>query len=46
MVPAAQRRLVDVAAEVVAEDTQSFGITYSGWCLTGLPHKRLPNDQP
>ena len=46
MVPAAQRRLVDVAAEVMAEDAQSLGITYSGWCLTGLPHKRLPDDQP
>ena len=46
MVPASQRRLVDVAAEVMAEDAQSLGITYSGWCLTALPHKRLPDDQP
>jgi hypothetical protein len=45
MVPVSQRRLVDVAAEVMAEDAQSLGITYSGWCLTALPHKRLPNDQ-
>jgi hypothetical protein len=45
-VPASQRRLVDVAAEVMAEDAQSLGITYSGWCLTALPHKRLPDDQP
>jgi hypothetical protein len=46
MVPASQRRLVDVAAEVMAEDAQSLGITYSGWCLTALPHKRLADDQP
>ncbi|MFC7478301.1 replication protein RepA [Dankookia sp. GCM10030260] len=45
MVPVSQRRLVDVAAEVMAEDAQSLGITYSGWCLTALPHKRLANDQ-
>jgi hypothetical protein len=46
MVPVSQRRLVDVAAEVMAEDAQSLGITYSGWCMTALPHKRLPDDQP
>ena len=46
MVPVSQRRLIDVAAEVMAEDAQSLGITYSGWCMTALPHKRLPDDQP
>jgi hypothetical protein len=41
MVPAHERHLVDVAAEVLADDTQNLGITYSGFCLTGFPHKRL-----
>jgi hypothetical protein len=30
----------------MAKDAQSLGITYSGWCLTALPHKRLPDDRP
>jgi hypothetical protein len=41
LVPARQRRLVDVAAEVLADEAQSLGITYSGFCLTGFPHKKL-----
>jgi hypothetical protein len=28
MVPAHERHLVDVAAEVLADDTQNLGITY------------------
>jgi hypothetical protein len=43
MVPARQRCLVDVAAEALADDAQNLGITYSGFCLTGFPHKRLGN---
>jgi hypothetical protein len=45
MVPTRQRHLVDVAAEVLAEESQSLGITYSGFCLTGFPHKRLDDTQ-
>lgn len=41
MVPAKQRVLVDMAAEVLASEAQRLGITYSGFCLTGFPHKRL-----
>ena len=41
MVSAHERHLVDVAAEVLADDTQNLGITYSGFCLTSFPHKRL-----
>jgi hypothetical protein len=41
LVSAKERHLVDVAAEVLADDTQKLGITYSGFCLTGFPHKRL-----
>jgi len=45
MVPLRQRHLVDVAAEVLAEEAQGLGITYSGFCLTGFPHKRLEDTQ-
>lgn len=38
-----ERRLVDVATRLVAEDDPGIGITYSGFCLTALPHKRLPD---
>jgi len=46
MVDARTRSLVDIAAEVLADDTQRIGISYTGFCLTALPHKRLPDDQP
>jgi hypothetical protein len=43
--PPERKALVDIAAGVLADETQAVGITYTGFCLTGLPHKRLPNDQ-
>jgi hypothetical protein len=46
MVEPEQRPLVDIAAEVLADDAGKIGISYSGFCLTGLPHKRLADDQP
>jgi len=46
MVPTKHRPLVDIAAEVLADESQSIGISYAGFCLTSLPHKRLPDDQP
>ena len=45
MVPAKERHLVDVAAEVLADEAQALGITYSGFCLTGFPHKRLADGE-
>lgn len=45
MVPARQRPLVDIAAEVLADEGRNIGISYTGFCLTSLPHKRLPDDQ-
>jgi hypothetical protein len=45
MVPEKQRLLVDIAAEVMADEHQNIGISYTGFCLTSLPHKRLPDDQ-
>ena len=41
-----QRRLIDIASEVLQEENQAIGITYSGFCLTSLPHRSLPPDQP
>jgi hypothetical protein len=46
MVEARLRPLVDIAAEVMADDRQSIGISYTGFCLTALPHKKLADDQP
>jgi Plasmid encoded RepA protein len=45
MVPERQRPLVDIAAEVLADERQNIGISYTGFCLTSLPHKRLPESQ-
>jgi len=44
MVPAERRPLVDIAAEILADDAQRIGISYAGFALTSLPHKRLPDD--
>jgi len=38
-----ERHLVNIAADILAEDDDSIGVTYSGFCQSGLPHKRLPN---
>ena len=39
-------RLLDIASRVLAEESQSIGITYAGFCLTSLPHRRPSDDQP
>lgn len=36
--------LVDRAASVMAADS-GIGITYSGFCLTSLPHRRIPDTE-
>lgn len=46
MVEPKMRSLVEIAAEVLTDETQRIGISYTGFCLTALPHKRLPNDAP
>jgi hypothetical protein len=33
MVPAKQRLLVDIAAEVLYDEGQAIGISYAGFCL-------------
>ncbi|XJO12337.1 replication protein RepA (plasmid) [Azospirillum melinis] len=37
--------LVDIAAEVLGDERGTHGYTYSGLCLTALPHRRIPDDQ-
>jgi hypothetical protein len=44
MVEPEQKALVDIAAQVLGDDEGKIGISYSGFCLTGLPHKALPDD--
>jgi hypothetical protein len=43
MIDADQKKLVDIAAEVMGDDGGRIGITYTGFCLTALPHKKLPD---
>ncbi|MCW2242566.1 replication protein RepA [Azospirillum canadense] len=45
LVDVKDRNLVDIAAAVLAEESTALGITYSGFCLTALPHKKLPDEQ-
>lgn len=42
--PEARKRTA-IAIDILREEGQALGVTYSGFCLTGLPHKRLPDDQ-
>ena len=45
-VDADERHLVRIAADVLAEETNEIGVTYSGFCQAALPHKRLAEDAP
>lgn len=36
--------VVDVAAAVLEDESNALGITYSGFCLTSLPHRKLAPD--
>src|SRR5919205_3461176 len=45
MVEPEKKVLVDIAAQVLGDEEGKIGISYSGFCLTGLPHKALPDDQ-
>ncbi len=40
------RHLVKIAADVLTEEANDIGVTYSGFCQAALPHKRLPVDEP
>ncbi len=36
--------LVDIAARMLEESSPELAITYSGFCLSALPHRRIPDD--
>lgn len=40
------KSIVEIAAAVLEDERQDLGITYSGFALTALPHRRLADDQP
>ena len=40
------RHLVRIAADVLTDEANGVGITYSGFCQAALPHKRLAPDEP
>lgn len=44
LIPPEEKKRLRAAAAVLADDSSAFGITYSGFCLTSLPHRRLPTD--
>lgn len=46
MAPEKDRHLVDIATRVLAEEKGELGITYAGFCLSSLPHRRLSDNQP
>lgn len=39
-----ERRIIEIASEVMADENERLGISYSGFCLTALPHRRI--DEP
>ena len=39
------RRIVEAAAQYMADEDGSIGFLYSGWCQAALPHRRLPDGQ-
>lgn len=39
-----EKRLVDLAAEVLTDEKVAAGFTYSGFCMASLPHRSLPNE--
>jgi hypothetical protein len=40
------RRVVDVAANFLADEESGTAFLFSGWAQAALPHKRLPDDAP
>lgn len=42
----ADASIVNIAAGVLGDDDGALGYTYSGLCLTALPHRKIPDDQP
>jgi hypothetical protein len=36
--------LAEIASRILTEESRDLGMMYAGWALTGLPHKKLPDD--
>ena len=45
-VGADDRHLVRIAADVLTDEANDVGVTYSGFCQAALPHKKLAADEP
>ena len=45
-VVADDRHLVRIAADVLTDEANDIGVTYSGFCQAALPHKKLAVDEP
>ena len=39
------QHLVRIAADVLTDETNDIGVTYSGFCQAALPHKKLPTNE-
>lgn len=39
-----ERRIIEIASQVMTDENERLGISYSGFCLTALPHRRI--DEP
>jgi hypothetical protein len=44
MVSEEDRRYVDLAATILSDEQGELGYLYSGFAMTALPHRRLPDD--
>jgi hypothetical protein len=44
LVPIEEKHLVDLAADVLADEKGAAGFTYSGFCMASLPHRLLPEN--
>lgn len=45
MVRQEDRKLIDIAAEMLATEQHSMAFTYAGFCMTSLPHRALPDHE-
>jgi hypothetical protein len=45
MVDPTDKTLVRIASEVLGDESGQRGYSYSGLCLTSLPHRKLADDQ-
>jgi Plasmid encoded RepA protein len=46
MVDPDAKPLVKIASEVLGDDSNRKGFSYSGLCLTSLPHRKLADEEP